>query len=97
MASLWYGALGNAQGALSNTGDFQNLQSYYHWSGLEYAPSTTNAWYFDTGRGVLNREGKADALYALAVLDGGVQAGLALRSTPTAPLPVPTRCRATAR
>jgi hypothetical protein len=36
---------------LTNTGPFQNLQSYLYWSGLGYAPDTDGAWYFGTGGG----------------------------------------------
>jgi len=33
---------------LTNTAYFTNMQSYYYWSGTEYAPNPSNAWYFGT-------------------------------------------------
>ena len=51
------------------------MQSADYWSGLEYAPSSSDAWYFNTGYG---RQAYADedgALYAmLAVRPGDVPA-----------------------
>jgi len=74
MASLWYGALGNEQTVLSNTGDFQNLQSAPYWTGLELAADSSNAWFFvaKTGRDAWGD--KASSFYALAVRDGDVLA-----------------------
>jgi hypothetical protein len=47
MGYLYYVSLGNAAGvSLTNTGPFTNLQADYYWSGTEYAPFTTDAWYF---------------------------------------------------
>lgn len=85
MASLWYDTLGNkgyyAPGTgvgpqtgwgLTNTGDFQNLQSYFYWSGLEYAPNSNYAWYFGTGYGFQYDAIKDNGLYAMAVRPGDV-------------------------
>lgn len=38
MGHLWCSELGNSAGQMTNTGDFQNLQSDFYWSGLAYAP-----------------------------------------------------------
>ncbi len=53
---------------------FSNLQSFYYWSGTEYAPDTSGAWAFNTNNGLQYTYNKADALYALAVLPGDVAA-----------------------
>jgi hypothetical protein len=86
MASLWYDTLGNkayydisgnpdqAGWGLTHTGDFQNLQSYFYWSGLEYTPGPSSAWSFNMGYGLQINAGKTGALYALAVRDGDVLA-----------------------
>jgi len=83
MASLFYDTLGNkgyynTSGAsqsgygLSNTGAFQNLQSSGYWSGLEYVPNASKAWFFDATDGGQDKIAKADTLYALAVRPGDV-------------------------
>lgn len=87
MASLWYDTLGNKAycppgdsscsshplgWGLSNTGDFLNFQSYVYWSGMEYAPNTTNAWNFNTNFGNQGGGYKYYQLYALAVRPGDV-------------------------
>ncbi|MDH3210322.1 MAG: PEP-CTERM sorting domain-containing protein [Burkholderiaceae bacterium] len=53
MGHLWYVDLGNpAFGPMSNTGDFQNLQSLEYWTGTVYAPDPNiPAWLFDTRDG----------------------------------------------
>jgi PEP-CTERM motif len=61
---------------LTNTGGFQNFpsNSYSYWSGLEYAPSWYDAWFFYPDYGI---QGHADwhfAGYALAVRPGDVAA-----------------------
>ena len=87
MAHLWYVALGNKAyydtsgnpnqpgWGLTNTGNFQNLQSYY-WSGLEHAPDPAVAWGFDAGTGRQGYYGKSGGLYALAVRPGDVAAAI---------------------
>lgn len=60
---------------LSNTGSFQNMQSYLYWSGLEYAPIPSIAWSFNMregGQGYNWKEGFE--FYALAVRPGDVAA-----------------------
>lgn len=76
MGSLFYTTLGNpAGGPLSNTGPFSNVQSdYYYWSATEYAPSTSEAWYFSTGNGYQDFNIKANSFYAWAVHAGDVGA-----------------------
>ena len=91
MAHLYYVTLGNlalctpgdttcvspqAGYGLSNTGDFQNMQSDVYWSGLEYAPDTCCAWFFSTLSGGQSFAQKSDALYALAVRPGDVVAAV---------------------
>jgi hypothetical protein len=85
MASLWYDTLGNTPYTttagtypqpgygLTHTGDFQNLQSFEYWSGLESAPYSINAWFFNTRVGYQhNFLEKTSSLYALAVRPGDV-------------------------
>jgi len=36
---------------LQNTGPFSNMQSYVYWSGTEYAPVPSGAWFFNTFNG----------------------------------------------
>ena len=61
-------------GGLTNTGGFQNVQSYVYWSGLLYAPNPSLAWYFLTFYGTQTYYGKSGGLYALAVRPGDVAA-----------------------
>lgn len=62
---------------LVNTGLFQHLQSFDYWSGTEYAPDTSRAWYFKTTDGRQNRGPKGDhSLSALAVRPGDVAAAV---------------------
>jgi hypothetical protein len=77
MGHLFYVTLGNTQApfsdtALSNTGDFQNLQSSAYWSGLVYATSPSNVWTFNPGDGRQGRNSKNDLLRAMAVRPGDV-------------------------
>lgn len=44
MGHLWYVELGNTAGAMTNTGNFQNLRPGDYWSGTEYAPEPLHAW-----------------------------------------------------
>jgi hypothetical protein len=86
MAHLYYLTLGNkgyydtsGGGAqpgwgLTNTGGFQNLQSKNYWSGTEYAPDPSDAWYFNTHGGSQDFDGLNLALYAMAVRPGDVAA-----------------------
>ena len=86
MASLWYDTLGNKAyydtsgngpqtgWGLTNTGDFQNVQSYFYWSGAEYAPVPDYAWYFYTYDGGQSAYDKTNQFSALAVRPGDVAA-----------------------
>ncbi len=88
LSNLFVTDLGNKDGesVLTQTGDtaeqianlalFSNVQSYYYWSGTEYAANPTLAWYFrtyDNGQGL---DYKSDALYAVAVRPGDVAASV---------------------
>jgi len=86
MASLWYDTLGNTAGSLTNSGDFQNLQSYYYWFGLQYAPSPSYSWVFNATDG-LQYVGANTELNALAVRSGDVS-GTSSPATPSA-VPIP--------
>jgi len=86
MAHLFFQSLGNksfyapgtndvqADWGLTNTGDFQNLQSNY-WSGTEYAPNSYFAWHFSTF-GIQHYANKPSSLWALAVRPGDVAAAV---------------------
>ena len=98
MAHLYYVTLGNksycppgdatcagapqAGYGLTNTGGFQDMQLDDYWSGLEYAPDTTRAWYFVPRYGSQLQGGKGSGLYAMAVHDGDI--GAAVVPEPTA-------------
>lgn len=71
MGHLFYVTLGNNRDSFSNTGDFQNLQSYVYWSGLEVAPDF--AWFF-TFDGYQNAGEKTVSHNAFAVRPGDVLA-----------------------
>ena len=64
----------NPTSTLDNVGPFTNFQSYYYWSGTEFAPSTSGAWLFRTYDGGQNSSSKASSFYALAVSPGDVAA-----------------------
>ncbi len=75
MRHLYYTELGNVSYpttgyGLSNTGDFQNLQSTYYWSGTEYAPNTGDAWFFFTSDGYQDYDYKVSYHDAIAVRPG---------------------------
>jgi hypothetical protein len=91
LAHLYYTTLGNkaycAPGivtcnsaqpgwGLTNTGNFQNMQSDDYWSGTEYAPDTSSAWTFIALYGFQGYVSKDDALYAVAVRPGDVTAAI---------------------
>ena len=80
IGNLFYNALGNTAGSLSNTGPFSNVQSDYYWSATEYAPNTLNAWIFNMDFGGQNYNDKSFSYYAWAVQSGDVSA---------VPVPVP--------
>ena len=83
MAHLFYETLGNrayydTRGipqpgwGLTNTGDFQNMQSDVYWSGLESSPRT--GWIFDMSCGSQGVYCKGAGWFALAVRPGDVAA-----------------------
>lgn len=60
---------------LTNTGDFQSMQQFSgYWSGTEYAPSSSSAWYFYNFGGSQEVRDKTHTLYAMAVRPGDVLA-----------------------
>ncbi len=65
---------GQAGYGLTNVGDFLKMQSDGYWSGTEYAPNSSFAWYFFTYRGSQNLINKTSGLYAMAVRPGDVLA-----------------------
>ena len=74
------GALQSRYG-LSNTGPFANLQNYYYWTNLAYAPSPSSvAWFFGTYDGGQGINGQGVGFYAWAVHAGDVG---------VAPVPLP--------
>ncbi len=89
LAHLYYVTLGNLARwspsnteqldyGLVNTGLFQHLQSFKYWSGTEYAPDTSSAWYFRTSDGRQNSAPKWGNFQfsALAVRPGDVAAAV---------------------
>ncbi len=76
MGHLFYTELGNsAGGPLTNTGDFQNLQSTYYWSGVEHASILDYAWIFRFDNGFQGYGHKPSFSFsALAVHPGDVTA-----------------------
>ena len=88
MAYLFYNSLGNvsefnvsgvfengcAGTCLTNTGPFVNLQSTGYWSGLEFAPNTSRAWFFFFDNGNQRANLKDTNFFALAVRPGDVAA-----------------------
>ncbi len=72
-----WGIFGNGtSGAQANVGLVHNLQSYYYWSGTEYAlNSASDAWFFKTYDGVQTTHSKGMPFYAWAVRPGDVAAG----------------------
>jgi hypothetical protein len=80
MGHLFYTELGGvAVSSIATTHNanyslFSNLQSYYYWSGTEYAPGSDYAWYFRTNLGYQDYFPKYFGMYALAVRPGQVAA-----------------------
>ena len=87
MGHLFYNELGGVAGQSilithnTNLNLFQNVQSYYYWSGTEYAPNPSNAWTF-TSHGGQDAPSKNNLLFAWAVRPGQIAAV-------TAPVPEP--------
>jgi hypothetical protein len=76
MGHLYYVELGNTAGlaGANNFGDFQNLQSRAFWSGTEYAPQPSEAYWFSMIIGMQNIGGKDNGglFHSMAVRDGDV-------------------------
>ena len=69
-----YAGGANPNSTLDNTGPFTNFQSGYYWSGTEYAPYPSFAWYFFPNDGFQGYNYKAVGFYSLAVRPGDVPA-----------------------
>ena len=80
MGHLFYTELGGVAGtSILSSSDpdlalFQNVQSYYYWSGTEYAPYTGYAWYFGTYYGYQDAASKGNSMFAWAVRPGQIAA-----------------------
>ena len=80
LGELFYNELGGVAGSSittthnANYNLFTNVQSYVYWSGSEYAPVPSYAWYFSTGYGSQGNDFKYNQLYAWAVRPGDVAA-----------------------
>jgi hypothetical protein len=73
MGHIYYTELGNdAEGPLTHTGDFINLQPFYYWSGTEVDTDKTRAWYFRFDTGHQDIFYKGNYLHAWAVRPGDV-------------------------
>jgi len=72
MGHLWYSQLGNLSGGpMTNTGNFQGLQSGPgYWNGLEL--TSTNGWTFRTESGLQVGGLKSEPRFALIVRSGDV-------------------------
>lgn len=68
--------VGDTDEQKANLALFSNVQSYYYWSGTEYAPDPGRAWLFRTLSGNQNNYFKNIALYAVAVRPGDVAASV---------------------
>ncbi len=55
---------------------FDGVQPSAYWSGTEYAPDPSSAWYFFASFGGQNGVGEVNALYAVAVRPGDVTASV---------------------
>ena len=73
---------GDTAEQIANLALFTNLQSNVYWSGLEYAPNTSGAWYFDATVGYQNLNYKYYDFYAWAVRPGDVAAAPAPSGVP---------------
>lgn len=75
LGHMFYTNLGNSPGPLPNKGLFgSSLQSYFYWSGTEYAPNTNLAWDFFYYYGFQSYNFKVNTFYAWAVRPGDVSA-----------------------
>jgi hypothetical protein len=67
---------------LKNTAYFLNMQTFDYWSGTEFAPDPSYAWFFNTHGGGQSYLSKSNGVYAVAVRSGDV-----LRDGGTVPEP----------
>jgi hypothetical protein len=68
--------VGDTAEQIANLALFSNVQSYYYWSGTEYAPNQNNVWVFRTGNGSQIEVSTVNRLYAVAVRRGDVTASV---------------------
>lgn len=68
--------VGDTLTQIANLALFSNVQSYYYWSGAEYAPNPNDAWHFYPSVGYQDFYDKPSALYAVAVRPGDVAASV---------------------
>jgi len=59
---------------VTDTGPFSNIQSWRYWSSTEYAPITTQKWYFNFYDGNQSPDYYYEEYYAWAVHDADVSA-----------------------
>ena len=78
LGNLFYNALGNSAGSLTNTGPFSNIQSNVYWSATEYAAWAGGAWRLNMSNGFQVKTNKGNGYYGWAVQSGDVS-----------PVPVP--------
>jgi len=85
LANLYHVTLGNKSyrstsgsfqpgHGFQNTGPFSNVQAGLYWSGVEFAPSTSKAWFFHGLYGSQYENLKSNELLAWAVRSGDVAA-----------------------
>ena len=75
MGHLYYTELGNTAGfgGFTETGDFQNLQPGFYWTGTTIAGFPDEAWTFRTSNGSQSDYTKIDFdFHAIAVRGGGL-------------------------
>jgi hypothetical protein len=68
--SLWYATLGNAAGALTNSGGFTNLQLDWYWTAEDISMSHAGLWSMNLG--YLGDQVKFDNRYVVAVHAGDI-------------------------
>jgi len=80
LGNLFYNVLGGVAGSSITTTHnanydlFSNVQSVGYWSATEYAPTPTDAWFFDMNDGYQLVNNKTSNYYAWAVQSGDVSA-----------------------
>lgn len=80
LGNLFYNVLGGVASSSitdvhnANYDLFSNIQGMRYWSATEYAPNTSNAWYFSMGAGNQSTTLKSFSYYGWAVQSGDVSA-----------------------